>query len=183
MGEVKQLIDDVYEQIKDFDRWNLTEEQKSLIDKLISDDELKKRYKKNGLCGKCKQPKTRYYWCQICNAKYFQQNFKNWTSGNDDVDKFIQKMQLKAKNEYEVLEWVEYDRFENIEYLAEGGFGIVYKAIWMDGPIERWNSKNNQWKREERYKNLENYPVALKLLHNSQSITVEILREVRFFLI
>ena len=38
MEEIKQLSDDVIEQIKDFNPWNLTEKQKSLIDKLISDD-------------------------------------------------------------------------------------------------------------------------------------------------
>ena len=76
-----------------------------------------------------------------------EQNFKNWTSGNNDVDKFIQKIQLKAKSRYEVLEWIEYDRFENIEHLAEGGFGTVYKATWKDGPM-KWDYKNNQWIRE-----------------------------------
>ncbi|PKC06446.1 hypothetical protein RhiirA5_419577 [Rhizophagus irregularis] len=40
----------------------------------------------------------------------------------DLVDKFIQKIQLKAKKIDEVLEWIEYDRFENIEYLTKGGF-------------------------------------------------------------
>jgi hypothetical protein len=25
---------------------------------------------------------------------YFQRNFKNWTSGNNDIDKFIQSIQL-----------------------------------------------------------------------------------------
>ena len=81
MEEIKLLSDDVFEQIKDFDHreWKLTEEQKSLIDKLISDDELKQRYKENGLCNECKQPKNNYDWCRLCN---FQQNFQNWTSGN-----------------------------------------------------------------------------------------------------
>ena len=87
MEEIK-LSDDVIEQIKDFTYCRLTEEQKSLIDKLISDDELKQRYKLYGLCNECKQPKGSDYWCRICN---FQRNFKNWTSGNNDVDKFIQK--------------------------------------------------------------------------------------------
>src|SRR5215211_7455887 len=117
MEELKQLDDGVYEQIKDFDHKNLTEEQKSLVDKLILDEELKNNYKENGLCEKCKQPKsTCVYWCRVCN---FQQNFQNWTSGNHDVDKFIQKMQLKAKDIEQVIEWIEYDRFENIEYLAK----------------------------------------------------------------
>src|SRR5947209_63529 len=158
MEEIKLLSDDVFEQIKDFDYENLTEEQNLLIDKLILDDELKQSYKYRGLCNECKQPKTTYYsWCRICNAKRFQRNFKNWTSGNNDVDKFIQKTQLKAKKTWEILEWIEYDRFENIKYLAEGGFGTVHKAIWKDGLINDWDSKNNQW---ERYDG--NNPVALK---------------------
>jgi len=175
-----QLSDDVYEQIKDFDHRWLTKEQKSLVDKLILDEELKNNYKEYGLCKKCKQPKTSYIWCRVCNANHFQQNFQNWTSGNHDVDKFIQKMQLKAKGKYEVIEWIEYDRFENIEYLAKGGFGTTFKAIWKDGPITYWDSENNQWKREKTYLNHPNYPVALKCLHNSQNITTEFLSEVRY---
>ena len=51
MEEIK-LSDDVFDQIKDFKRWNLTEEQKLLIDKLILNEELKECYKKYGLCIK-----------------------------------------------------------------------------------------------------------------------------------
>src|SRR5947208_1549295 len=162
MEEIK-LSDDVFEQIKDFDHrsWCLTEEQKLLIDKLILNEELKERYKMYGLCKECKQPNTGvhytgYGWCQSCNAKRFQQNFQNWTSGNHDIDEFIQKTQLKARNLNEVIEWVEYDRFENVEYLAKGGFGTTYKAIWKDGYIFHWDSENNQWKRLGK-----NFPVAL----------------------
>src|SRR5437763_12925043 len=115
MEEV-ELSDDVFEQIKDFDRYKLTEEQKLLIDKLILNEELKECYKKYGLCEKCKQPNTGYCWCQSCNTKRFQQNFKNWTSGNRDIDEFIQKIQLKAKDERQVIEWIEDDRFESIKY-------------------------------------------------------------------
>src|SRR5581483_8585344 len=117
------LNDGVYEQIKDFNNRYLTEEQESLVDKLISDEDLKNNYKKYDLCEKCKQPRTGFSWCQIFNAKHFQQNFQNWTSRNRFVDKFIQKLQLKAKYYDRVIEWIEYDRFENIEYLAKGGFG------------------------------------------------------------
>src|SRR5581483_2123231 len=152
----------------------------SLIDKLILDEELKQCYRNYGLCNECKQPKTTCFCCRICN---FQRNFENWTSGNNDVDKFIQKRQLKANFHYEILEWIEYDKFENIKHLAEGGFGTVYKATWKDGPIEKWDSENNQWKREKTYGDHENYPVALKCLHNSQNITAEFLKEVRYFFI
>src|SRR6266536_108484 len=146
MEEIK-LSNDVFEQIKDFNHrsWKLTEEQSLLIDKLILNQELKELYKKNGLCEECKQPKSNDCWCK-CK---FQQNFKNWTSGNHEVDKFIQKAQIEAKNSRQILEWIEYDRFENVEYLAKGGFGTTYKAIWKDGFIESWDSESNQWKRSK----------------------------------
>jgi hypothetical protein len=34
--------------------------------------------------------------CQPCNAKRFKENFKNWTSGNKDIDELIQYSQLNA---------------------------------------------------------------------------------------
>ena len=104
MEEIK-LSDDVFEQIKDFDYRYLTEEQKLLIDKLILNEELKERYKEYGLCKECKQLNTdNMGWCQqSCNAKRFQQNFQNWTSGNHDIDKFIQKTQLKARTHNEAI--------------------------------------------------------------------------------
>jgi hypothetical protein len=175
MEEFK-LSDDVFDQIKDFDHYNLTKEQNLLIDKLILNEESKVYYKAYGLCKECKQPKNNMRWCRICT---FQQNFKNWTSENHDIDEFIQKAQLKATRTREVLEWIEYDRFENVEYLAKGGFGITYKAIWKDGYLG-YDSENNQLTRKKDDK--KGHPVALKCLHNSKDITIEFLREVRYFL-
>ncbi|GBC49707.2 kinase-like domain-containing protein [Rhizophagus irregularis DAOM 181602=DAOM 197198] len=170
MDEIK-LSDDVFEQIKDFRYWYLTKEQESLIDKLITDEELKERYKKNGLCNKCKQPNTNYPYCQPCNSKSFQQNFKNWTSGNHSVDEFIQKAQLEANDVHQILEWIEYDEFEGVEYLAKGGFGTTFKAVWEYGPIN-WDFEKNQLVRSGETE------VALKCLYNSQDITKDFLNEV-----
>ena len=109
---------------------------------------------------------------------YISTKFQNWTNGDHDVYEFIQKAQLKATTLSRIVEWIEYDRFENVEYLAKGGFGTTYKATWKDGFITSWDSKNNQLKRKE------NCRVALKCLHNSQDITVEFLKEVwQFFII
>ena len=171
--EQSYISDDVFEQIKNFVYYNLTEEQELLIDKLIPNEELKQRYKDYGLCRGCKQPNTGYDWCQSCISKRFQQNFENWTSGNSDVDKLIQVSQYNAKSGYEKLEWIEYDRFENIEYITKGGFGKVYKAIWKDGCIESWDYETNQWYRYESMTT-----VALKSLNNSKDITSEFLNEV-----
>ncbi|CAB5383687.1 unnamed protein product [Rhizophagus irregularis] len=104
--------------------------------------------------------------------------------GNNEVDKFIQKVQLKAKDYREVIEWIEYDRFENVEYLAKGGFGTIYKAIWKDGWIESWDFENNKWIRSKHYcREYKNFPVVLKCLHNSQDITSDFLREIETHMI
>ena len=67
---------------------------------------------------------------KVCNAIHYQQNFENWTSGNNDIDKFIQDTQLSAHDSNDKpLEWIPYDRFYDIEYIAKGGFGKVYSRL------------------------------------------------------
>src|SRR6266496_2257152 len=123
---------------------------------------------KYGLCEECNQKKD-YYWCKACNAKHFQQNFEKWTSGNVDIDKFIQESQLSANKSIYVIEWIPYDKFYDIEYIAKGGFGKVYRAILIDGKISSWDNKSQNWYR------FNNVIVALKSLNNSQNVTLEFL--------
>ena len=70
---------------------------------------------KFGECSSCKQLNTSHGWCQNCNSKRFQQNFDKWTSGNKYIDKFIQEAQLKARNRYEIIEWIPYNSLRNIK--------------------------------------------------------------------
>src|SRR3954470_11178835 len=58
------------------------------------------------------------YWCQPCESKNFMDNFKNWTSGSEVVDYFIHDVQLKAKTRFEVLEWIPYDRLNDVKLMA-----------------------------------------------------------------
>ena len=77
-----------------------------------------------GLCRECNQRNTGHLWCKACNTKHFQQNFENWTSGNNYIDKFIQNSQLSEHtswgSEINALEWIPYNRllfgeiFENL---------------------------------------------------------------------
>jgi hypothetical protein len=66
--------------------------------------------------------------------------------GSEEMARFLYK-NVKTK-------WIEYKKIRNIEYLAKGGFGKVYKATW-----ERTN-------------------VALKQLYNSGNKIFDLLNEV-----
>ncbi|CAB5361075.1 unnamed protein product [Rhizophagus irregularis] len=123
-------------------------------------------------CNECKQPYTNYQWCQQCNTRRFQQDFSNWTSKNEFVDKFIQEAQLNSKNSYEILEWIPYSKLSSIDYYDKGGFGEIHKAIWLDGPIYSWNIKKQQWNRQV------DYEVILKILNDSSSLNSKFLDEV-----
>ena len=74
---------------------------------------------------------------------------------------------------WKVIEWIPYDRFYDVNYIAKGGFGNVYKANWIDGFIKGWGNMNKNWNRP--------YPnefVALKSLNNSKNVTLEFINEV-----
>ena len=112
---------------------------------------------------------------RICYAIHFQRNFKNWTSGNNDIDKFIQDTQLSVHTNseiYKALEWIPYDRFYDIKYIAKGGFGKIYRANWIDGQIYGWDDENENWKRYGQK------IVALKSLNNSKNVILEFMNEV-----
>ncbi|CAB5384552.1 unnamed protein product [Rhizophagus irregularis] len=125
----------------------------------------------NLLCKECNQPYIDYKWCQQCNIKQFQQAFSKWTSKNKFIDKFIQEAQLNAKSSYEVLEWIPYNKLNNINYYDKGGFSEIYRAIWLDGPIDSWNFDEQQWNRWTEYE------VILKNLNNSSNLSNKFLDE------
>ncbi|CAI2175326.1 8087_t:CDS:2 [Funneliformis geosporum] len=54
-------------------------------------------------------------------------------SGNNYI--LIHEFQFQATSGVRILEWIEYDRFYDVERL---GFGIVHKAEWKDGFITSW---------------------------------------------
>jgi len=124
------------------------------------------------LCSECSKSYARREackWCKECNAKRFQQNFSNWTSGNEFIDRFIQETQLNANW---VLEWIPYNRLKNIEPLDKGSFITLYEAIWLDGLIENWLLHKNKWIRYNNWK------VILKSLDKSSNLSDEFLNEV-----
>ncbi|RGB25339.1 kinase-like domain-containing protein [Rhizophagus diaphanus] len=140
--------------------------------KVVYMNDLEKRKQVYGICGECNEPGTGRDWCQPCNAKRFKDNFKNWTSGNKDVDEFIQQSQLNAVYFTKYLEWIPFENFEDITYITRGGFGKIYSAEWPEGYIQYWNIENQKWKRNSM-------KVALKSLDNSSCISTEFLNEIK----
>ncbi|EXX74797.1 Mkk2p [Rhizophagus irregularis DAOM 197198w] len=96
--------------------------------------------------------------------------------------KFIKDTIYNAKNNYfyngkfypKFLEWVPFDRFEDINQIGEGGFAKVYSATWIDGKTKYKRHDGSLEKREP-----EPIKVALKKLNESQNISPEYLNEIK----
>ncbi|RHZ79116.1 hypothetical protein Glove_151g175 [Diversispora epigaea] len=113
-------------------------------------------------CSKCYQDNTGRNWCHPCNSKQFQNEFDFWSSGDREIDKFIQQIQLNANKFQDIIEWIPFGRLQGVTYLANGGFGRVYKANWLDGFIKCSGFGNqNVWYRYGKQS------VCLKSLGNS----------------
>ncbi|RHZ62900.1 hypothetical protein Glove_334g88 [Diversispora epigaea] len=88
-----------------------------------------------------------------------------------EIDEFIQQIQLNANKCPEIIEWIPFEKLENITYLTKGGFGTAYKAKWLDGPIYSWNNEVENWNR------FEGRNVCLKSLDNSAN-KIDFLQEI-----
>src|SRR5947207_2555411 len=79
-------------------------------------------------CVKCDKiyTDTYYKWCRPCQTNYLKENFTNWTSGNEKIDDFIQKMQLKINDPWDIVfEWIPYDQFNDIKEICKDCFATV----------------------------------------------------------
>src|ERR1051325_8125634 len=141
-------------------------------ERVVYMEDLEKRKEAYSICGECNEPGTGGHWCKPCNAKRFKENFKNWTSGNKNIDEFIQQSQLDALYYTNCLEWIPFENFQNVTYLTRGGFGKIYSAEWPEGFINDWDIENQKWERWADRK------VALKSLDKSSDISTDFLNEV-----
>ena len=67
------------------------------------------------------------------------------------------------------MEWIPYSQITNCKKIAEGGFGIIYKAIWINA-----SSRYDDFLRIRE----KNKTVAIKRFLNSQNISKYFLNEV-----
>jgi hypothetical protein len=132
----------------------------------------KSQYK---ICSECNKKKSHfdedYQICSLCyRAKTLPQ------SGNKVVDDFINYTLTDRNKNAKKMEFVPYNSFKNVEYIAEGGFSKIYKATWNDRPIEesKWDETSSKYKRINYY----GRAYVLKELNNSKSIDSKDLNEV-----
>ena len=147
---------------------SLTEDLKTIIirefDKVYDRNKVMLNEGTKRICENCNQECLATLYCEFCVRNYLIANFSNWTSGNNDIDNLIQKCQLEALLPERIIEWIPYNKLQNIEYLTKGGFSEIYKAVWIDGYYIEWDSKEQQLKRDGR-----SQYVVLKGLENVES--------------
>ena len=132
----------------------------------------------------CYRPDDDKLWCKECVPSCI---IEGWTSGNSEIDEFIKDTIYNAKgnrvyddnNNYIsyfplFLEWVPFDRFEDIKPIGEGGFAKVYSANWIDGQAKYTRQDHGTWERLDP----EPIYVALKRLNGSQNMSSEYLTKV-----
>ncbi|RHZ84285.1 hypothetical protein Glove_84g2 [Diversispora epigaea] len=114
----------------------------------------------------------RYERCSLCTKECFIQEFETWSSGNAKIDEIIQKAQ--TSNIYNKLHWIPYDNFQNIEHIADGGYGSVCSAKLENGIKRDWNFIKQDWEYE-----LIGCKVALKEIKDSRYDIAEFLKVVK----
>ncbi|CAB5388481.1 unnamed protein product [Rhizophagus irregularis] len=126
-----------------------------------------------GYCEECDEKYTEIQnkWCKSCQIKKLKENFRDWTSGNEKIDNFIQEIQLKVNRSCDIIfEWISYDQFSSIKEVNN----TIYSALWNDGPLE-YESNIKKWVRAQVSKE-----VTLKLC-NSKNMNNGFLNKVEIY--
>src|SRR2546423_12586837 len=69
--------------------------------------------------------------CEGCKRKEIRKLADK--CGNEEIAKFLYECRLNREQYYDnYIQWIPFDEFKNIEYLAKGGFGEIHEATWID---------------------------------------------------
>ena len=129
-------------------------------------------------CSYCNKPFSEELWCNECDYNCTC-ILERWTSGNQDIDKFIKDTMYNARKEKNkgcthFLEWVPFDRFTDIKQIGKGGFAEVFSATWLYGESYYHNGSL-------RF-DAEPIKVALKRINGSQNMSEKYLNEVSTYI-
>ena len=113
-------------------------------------------YELNGKLIEIDDELNKIILCESCKGKEIEKLTDK--CGNEEIARLLYDCKPNADNYYYYIRWIPFNEFKDIEYLAKGGFGEVYKATWIDG----------------YYRN-----VVLKRMYNSCNKVSDILKEVK----
>ncbi|KAG9306485.1 hypothetical protein G9A89_008421 [Geosiphon pyriformis] len=132
-------------------------------------------------CEKCQESIKNYSnnWCSACHFIFFEKLYQDFSSSNKVVDEMIKNPIYIPPNKNnqncdDVLyyEWIPWERLSNINQIAKGGLGIIYKATLIDGIIAPWSIKHYG---SMKYKRRGTQEVAIKIIKtNSEEVFKEL---------
>jgi hypothetical protein len=129
---------------------SLTKDEKTrairLLNKAYDRDKIIYNEGTKRICENCKQECLATLYCEYCVRNYLEAKFSNWTSRNNDIDNLIQECQRKTLMPDKAVEWIPYNKLQNIEYLTRGGCSEIYTADWIGGCYYEWDSKEQELK-------------------------------------
>ncbi|EXX78472.1 Skm1p [Rhizophagus irregularis DAOM 197198w] len=147
-------IHEKYEFVKQkiLDDNSLTKKEKTKAISILNNsyDIAKVRYNSGTkrICESCNQECLATFYCEYCVQNYLKENFPYWTSGNISVDVLIMKScQMKTLFPYGIIEWIPYEKLQNIKFLTKGGYSEIYTANWINGGYVGWHTKKQQLKK------------------------------------
>ncbi|KAG9285733.1 hypothetical protein G9A89_001621 [Geosiphon pyriformis] len=114
-------------------------------------------------------------YCKECWFMFFEKHYKDFSSGNEEVDKIIKNPIYIPPNQSYIYgrlnyyEWIPWERLLNINEIARGGFGIIYKATLIDGLIDVESIKHHGSMEYERNIYTKGIQVAIKIIPTNSS--------------
>src|SRR5207244_5479256 len=137
INKIKKCLDELEKEEQKQEKWIIIHE---LNDKLF---EINIRLNNKILCEGCKEKEIEKLTDKC---------------GNEEIARFLYyQCKLSAYDYYDYIQWIPFNEFKNIEYLAKGGFGEVHKATWINA---YYSTVYNEYKDED---------VALKRIYNNLS--------------
>ncbi|CAG8680800.1 13205_t:CDS:1, partial [Cetraspora pellucida] len=89
-------------------------------------------------CTGCKKKKSLKYENKLCTACYYNTQFQNVSSGNQEIDDLI-KATHSNQPKFR-LSWIPYIEFIDIKRIGTGGFSEIYTATWPKGIVRGWSN-------------------------------------------
>src|SRR5437660_815053 len=84
-----------------------------------------------GLDGKLTEMDFRlnkWILCRICKRKKIEKLTDKY--GNKEIARLLHDTKLNTNEHVGYVQWIPFDEFRNIEYLAKGDFSEVHRATW-----------------------------------------------------